>query len=205
MDGVPTRRRCSGRRGAGPARRAAARATGRGARLAGGLARLLRRSKGRSSRSAPHETPEPSGAHDPPRIVGYVSRAPPGDPRRAIERTWPADRLASRLRIEKIAEHTEARWHEVAATSCWEPPSAGNVPWRARRRGGVAPRWAVRRCSRRTTVRRRASCTRPRRAGHRSRAPEGKRSRTRGSARPRGRTHQRESRCTTHRGGTDAR
>ena len=43
---------------------------------------------------------EPSERTTVLRIVGYGSRAPPGDPRRAIERAWPADRLASRLRIE---------------------------------------------------------------------------------------------------------
>jgi hypothetical protein len=143
-----------------------------------------------------------SRAHDRPRIVGYVSRAPPGDPRRAIERTWPADRLASRLRIEWIAEHTEARWHEVAATSCWEAPSAGSDPSCARRRGGVAPRWAARRCSRRTTVRRRASCTRPRRAGHRSRDLECERHPNEGRL-ARGSTPHPDSRCTAPRG-TDA-
>src|SRR4029453_3424433 len=63
-------------------------------------------------------------AHVRLRIVGYGSRAPPGDPRRAIERASPADRLASRLRITGSMD-TEARWREEAATSCWEPPSAG--------------------------------------------------------------------------------
>jgi len=64
---------------------------------------------------------------------------------------------------------TEARWREEAATSCWEPPSAGSVPLRARRRGGVAPRSDARRCCRRTTARPRASCTRRRRGDRRSR------------------------------------
>ena len=154
--------------------------------LAGGPARFLRRSERGLRARCGSRGRTSSRAHDRPRIVGYVSRAPPGDPRRAIERTWPADRLASRLRIEWIAEHTEARWHEVAATSCWEAPSAGSDPSCARRRGGVAPRWAARRCSRRTTVRRRASCTRPRRAGHRSRAPEGERPRAKGIGSTRG-------------------
>jgi hypothetical protein len=118
---------------------------------------------------------DPSGAHARLRIVGYVSRAPPEDPRRAIERAWPADRLASRLRIGDSTD-TEARWRVEAATSCWEPPSAGSVPSRARRRGGVAPRSDVRRCCRRTTARRRASYIRLRPGGHRSR----------GRSRPRG-------------------
>ena len=113
-------------------------------------------------------TREPPGAHVRLRIVGYGSRAPPGDPRRAIERASPADRLASRLRIAG-STNTEARWREEAATSCWEPPSAGSVPSRARRRGGVAPRSDARRCCRRTTARRRASCIRLRPGGRRSR------------------------------------
>src|SRR4029450_10010325 len=110
----------------------------------------------------------------------------PGDPRRAIERASPADRLASRLRIAG-STNTEARWREEAATSCWEPPSAGSVPSRARRRGGVAPRSDVRRCCRRTTARRRASCIRLRRGDHRSRGRSeslGARERTAGERHP---------------------
>ena len=94
---------------------------------------------------------------------------------------------------------TEARWREEAATSCWEPPSAGSVPLRARRRGGVAPRSDARRCCRHTTARPRASCIRRRRGDRRSR---GRRPDPRSAAAPSG------TRVSTERiepGGTDAR